>query len=309
MGRDWRLKVEAAGRRCTAVAARTLEGQVALVTGAGRGIGRAIALVFAEAGSAVVLGARSVDEVDAVAEEVTAQGGRALAVPLDVTDLESMRGFVAAAMARFGQIDVLVNNAGSNNGGTDGAIGPLWEVNPAAWWHDVEVNYRGTFHGCHAALRHMVARGRGRIVNISSVSAAVAWPYGSAYASSKAAQIRLTDSLAAELRGLGISVFAISPGRVHTRLTEGAIGGPAGQKWIMPNVKTMHYTPITAEVPARQVLFLVSGEADGLTGRFLQASWDLRDLASRADDIAERDVLQLRLAPAGDEDPRQERKA
>jgi NAD(P)-dependent dehydrogenase (short-subunit alcohol dehydrogenase family) len=286
-----------------------LEGRVALVTGAGRGIGRAVAEVFGEAGAAVVLGARTDSETEEVAAGITAKGGQALAVHLDVTDLVSVRAFVDAAMTRFGQIDILVNNAGSNNGADDGAVGPLWEINPEAWWHDVEVNFRGTFLCSHAALPHMVARRQGHIVNITSMSAALAWPYDSAYASSKAAGLRLTDSLAAELREHGVSVFAMSPGRISTKLVDGATKTRAGQQWLMRNVKDMNYTSNPPEFPARQVLFLVSGKADGLTGRFLQASWDLSELASRADDIAARDVLQLRLAPDGDEDPRQERKS
>jgi NAD(P)-dependent dehydrogenase (short-subunit alcohol dehydrogenase family) len=289
------------------VDARVLEGRVSLVTGAGRGIGRATAIVLAEAGSAVVLGARSVDEIESAAEEITAAGGRAAAVALDVTDLDSVQHFVDEAVSRFGQIDVLVNNAGSNNGSDDGAVGPLWEINPKAWWHDVSVNLQGTFLCCHAALRHMVARGQGHIVNMTSMSAALAWPYDSAYASSKAAQIRLTDSLAAELRDHGVYVFALSPGRVRTRLVDGAARTAAGEKWLMPSVRDMHYTDVPPDVPAREVLYLVSGEADGLTGRMLHAGWDLRALAAQADDIATRDVLQLRLAPAGAEDARHEK--
>src|SRR5262245_34727863 len=111
-----------------------MEGRVSLVTGGGRGIGRATALALAEQGSDVVLGARTTSEIEDAAAEIRTRGGRALAVPLGVTDLASVRGFVAAAVDQFGGVDVLVNNAGSNNGGADGAVGPLWEINPDAWW-------------------------------------------------------------------------------------------------------------------------------------------------------------------------------
>jgi NAD(P)-dependent dehydrogenase (short-subunit alcohol dehydrogenase family) len=237
-------------------------------------------------------------QIEAVAAEVRDRGGQALAVHLDVTDLESVRRWVAAAMDSFGQIDILVNNAGSNNGGEDGAVGPLWEINPEAWWTDVAINLRGTFLCTHAVLSHMVARGQGRIVNITSMVAGFPWPYDSAYACSKAAQVRLTDSLALELRDRGVYVFALSPGQVQTELLDGAVNTAAGRKWLAPSVAEQPYPAVPPEVPAGAVVFLISGEADLLSGRILQASWDLRDLARRAADLAERDVLQIRFAAA-----------
>jgi NAD(P)-dependent dehydrogenase (short-subunit alcohol dehydrogenase family) len=150
----------------------------------------------------------------------------------------------------------------------------------------------------------MVARGRGRIINITSLVAAIPWPYDSAYACAKAAQVRLTDSLAAELRDRGVYVFALSPGRVLTAIVDTAVNTPAGQKWLAPRVARVSDdlgTPISAlppEAPAGEVVFLASGDADGLTGRVLHTGWDLRDLARRAADITKRDVLQLRLLPA-----------
>jgi NAD(P)-dependent dehydrogenase (short-subunit alcohol dehydrogenase family) len=273
---------------------RQLEGQVSLITGAGRGIGRAIARALSDAGSAVVLGSRTLGQVEEVAAEVGRLGGRALAAQLDVTDPQSVRAFVALAVDRFGRIDILVNNAGSNNGGEGGAVGPLWEINPDVWWNDVEVNLHGTFLCTHVVLAHMVAAGRGRIVNIVSTAAMIPWPYNSAYACSKAAIIRLTDSVADEVRDRGVSVFALSPGSVDTELRAGAVDSPAGRTWLTrvnPNPQW-----VSAQLPADAVVFLVSGEADGLNGRFLSVEWDLGDLARRAADIAERDVLQLRFA-------------
>jgi NAD(P)-dependent dehydrogenase (short-subunit alcohol dehydrogenase family) len=275
-----------------------LEGRVSLVTGAGRGIGRATAIALHQAGSAVVLGARTESQLDEVAEQVKDEGGQALAAYLDVTDLDSVRNWVGAAMDRFGRIDVLVNNAGSNNGGEEGAVGPLWEINPEAWWTDVAINFRGTFLCSHAVLPHMIAQGRGHIVNVTSLVAGIPWPYDSAYACSKAAQIRLTDSLAAELRGQGVYVFALSPGRVRSELVDGAVNTRAGRKWLAPSVAEQPFSAIPPEAPASAVVFLVSGEADQLTGRVVHTGWDLASLARQAADIAERDVLQIRFAPA-----------
>ncbi len=279
----------------TTASARPLEGQVSVITGAGRGIGRAIALALADAGSSLVLGARTLGQLEAVAAEVKQRGGEALAVQLDVADPRSVRPFVAAAMDRFGRIDLLVNNAGSNNGDEDGAVGPLWEINPDRWWDDVKVNLYGTFLCTHLVLGHMVAAGRGRIVNVVSTAAMIPWPFDSAYACSKAAVIRLTDSVAEEARDRGVFVFALSPGSVDTELRAGAVDSPAGRTWLTRVNPNPQWVP--AELPANAVVFLASGEADRLSGRFLSVDWDLPELAQRAADIVERDVLQLRFAP------------
>jgi len=274
---------------------RPLEGQVSVVTGAGRGIGRAVALALSDAGSALVLGARTAGQLEEVAAEVGQRGGEALAVQLDVANPQSVRSFFTTVMDRFGRIDILVNNAGSNNGGEGGAVGPLWEINPDVWWNDVQVNLYGTFLCTHVALPHMVEANRGRIVNIVSTAAMIPWPYDSAYACSKAAVIRLTDSVAEEVRDRGVSVFALSPGSVDTELRAGAVDSPAGRKWLTRVNPNPQWVP--AELPADAVVFLVSGVADGLSGRFLSVEWDLHELARRAPDIVDRDVLQLRFAP------------
>jgi NAD(P)-dependent dehydrogenase (short-subunit alcohol dehydrogenase family) len=276
-------------------APRPLEGQVSLVTGAGRGIGRSVALSLSGAGSALVLGARTVHQLEEVAGQVTARGGRALVVPLDVTDPQSVRRFAAAAIEHFGQIDILVNNAGSNNGGDDGAVGPLWEINADAWWNDIEVNLRGTFLCMHAVLPHMIAAGRGHIVNLVSMAAIMPWPYDSAYACAKAAVVRLTDSVAEEVGDRGVFVFALSPGSVDTELRGGAVDSPAGRKWLTKVNPNPQWVP--ADLPAEAVVFLSSGAADGLTGRFVSVDADLPDQARRAADIRRRDVLQIRFAP------------
>jgi NAD(P)-dependent dehydrogenase (short-subunit alcohol dehydrogenase family) len=241
----------------------------------------------------VVLGARSAAQLDEVAAAIAERGGESLAVPLDVVDPDSIRRFVEVAVASFQRVDVLVNNAGSNNGGADGAIGPLWEINPDAWWYDIEVNLRGTFLCTHAALPHMISAGGGHIINVVSTAAAMPWPYNTAYACSKAGVIRLTDSVAEEVREKGVYVFALSPGSVDTELRAGAVESAAGRTWLTKVNPNPRWVP--AEAPAAAVVLLASGEADGLTGRFLSVDWDLAGLAKRAGDIAARDVLQLRL--------------
>jgi NAD(P)-dependent dehydrogenase (short-subunit alcohol dehydrogenase family) len=283
------------GPSAEAAATRSLEGRVSLITGAGRGIGRATGIALSDAGAAVILGARTLLQLEEVAEEVSRRGGQALAVQLDVSDPESVTRAVAAGVDRFGPIDILVNNAGSNNGGDDGSVGPIWEINPDSWWTDVEVNLRGTFLCSHAVLPHMVAGGRGHIINIVSLAANLPWPYDSAYACSKAAVVRLTDSIAEEVRDHGVYLFALSPGSVDTELRAGAMDSPAGYKWLRRVNPNPVWVP--AHRPAEATVFLASGQADGLSGRFVSIDWDLQDLARRAGDIAQRDVLQLRFAP------------
>lgn len=272
---------------------RSLEGRVSLVTGAGRGIGRGVALALADAGSAVVLAARSVDQLEELAGAVRDRGAAPLAIPMDVTDDESVERGVTTALEKFGHIDVLVNNAGSNS---SAAVGPLWEIDPGAWWHDVLVNLRGTFLCTRAVLPGMVSRSQGHIVNVISTAAEAAWPHDSGYACSKAAVVRLTDSLAEEARGHGVYVFALSPGSVNTELRAGVVDSRPGQTWL-PHVSTEPQW-VAPETVGQAVTFLAGGGANGLTGRVVHATWDLSELARDAAGIAARDELQLRFRPS-----------
>src|SRR5205814_2427280 len=138
----------------------------------------------------------------------------------------------------------------------------------------------GTFLCTHAVLSNMVSRGTGRIVNVVSLAALTAWPYDTAYGCSKAAVIRLTDSIAAEARQHGVYAFALSPGSVDTDLRSGALDGAAGRAFLGQYNVSPRFVP--PELPAEAVVFLVSGRADGLTGRVLSVDWDLPALAERA---------------------------
>lgn len=265
---------------------RALAGQVAVVTGGGRGIGRAIAQGLAGAGATVAVVARSADELAETVRMIEEAGGRALALPADVADRAAVEGAVARVEAELGPVDLLVNNAGLLQ-----PIGLAWEVDPDAWWRCVEVNLRGPYLCARAVLPGMVTRRRGRIVNLASVAAVRPIPDGTAYASSKAALVRLTDSLAAEVREFGIAVFAVDPGSVAT-----GMHAYLGQSTAWLRRRGRHAPKFTpAEDAAALVLRLASGRADALTGRFLHVHDDLAALAREAEAITRDDRYALRL--------------
>jgi NAD(P)-dependent dehydrogenase (short-subunit alcohol dehydrogenase family) len=269
-----------------------LAGQVALVTGGGRGIGRAIASALAAAGAAVAVVARSEGELAEVVARIGEAGGRAAAIPTDVSDARAVAAMARAAEATLGPVDLLVNNAG-----IPGPIGPMWEVDPDAWWRGLEVNLRGPWLCARAVLPGMIARGRGRIVNVASGAGTIAIPYLSSYVVSKAALIRLTEELALEAGALGIRTFAIEPGTVRTAMAEYALDSEDGRRW-MPWFRSIFEQgrDVPAEVAARLVVLLASGRADALSGRFFTVADDVLGLVERAvrGDVADLQTLRLR---------------
>ena len=247
-----------------------LQGQVALVTGGGRGIGANIARELARAGAAVAVAARTPDQVEEVAREV---GG--LMVELDVTDRAAVERAVADTERELGPIDLLVANAGVGN--QDGAT---WEVEPDAWWHLFEINVLGVHLCCRAVIPGMLERGAGRIVITGSGAAYLPGSRHTAYPASKAAVCRYGETLANELGGR-IPVFFFSPGLVRTEMT-GGISDDA--PWTPP------------DLAPRLVRVLASGRADALAGRYLHAEHDdIDDLIARADEIEREDLNAIRL--------------
>jgi NAD(P)-dependent dehydrogenase (short-subunit alcohol dehydrogenase family) len=251
---------------------RELEGQVALVTGGGRGIGRSIALELADAGMRVAVSARSTGQVEATAKEI---GG--LAITADVSRQEDVEKMVATVERELGPIDLLVNNAGV---GISRAL--PWEEDPRDWWHVFEINVLGAYLCSRAVLPGMVERRRGRIVNTGSgASYLPGGGGGTAYGASKAALGRFGELLANQVAELGISVFVISPGLVRTDMTE-----PFGDD--------LPWTP--PELAPKLVRVLASGRADKLAGRYIHAGHDdIEELIGRADEITERDLNAIRL--------------
>jgi 5-hydroxydodecatetraenal polyketide synthase CpkA len=221
-------------------------------------------------------------------------GGDGTTFVADVTDERAVAGAQREIEASLGSVDVLVNNAGIG-----GPTGEMWEVDPGEWWRTVEVNLLGTFICSRAVLPAMVKRRRGRIVNVVSNAGAHRWPYFTAYAVSKAAAIKLTESLAAETRAHGVAVFAAHPGLVRAGLTDAALGErpplPEGslaeriQSWFERELAEGR--SVSAEEAAAFVVDLASGRADSLSGRYIAIEDDLDALIQRADEV-ERDNLQ-----------------
>ncbi len=193
-----------------------LEGRVALVTGAGRGIGRAICESLSRAGASVVAVARTAQQIEGVVRELVDRGGSAVAIRADVAEEGDVQVLFDQVRARFGRLDVLINNAGQ------GRFGPLEEFSAADFDRVVAVNLRGTFLCCRQAARMMIAQRAGYIINISSVVGFKGYPNQSAYTAAKHGVLGLTKSLAAELHRHGVRVSAVLPGGVDTELVRAA---------------------------------------------------------------------------------------
>jgi NAD(P)-dependent dehydrogenase (short-subunit alcohol dehydrogenase family) len=268
-----------------------LAGQVAIVTGAGRGIGRAMALELAKAGAAVAVVARSEDQLTETVALIEGAGGCAIALPADVTDQQAVERAIAETECQLGSVDLLVNNAGGG-----GQVGPLWEVEPDDWWRCVEVNLRGPFLCVRAVLPGMIARRRGRIIITSSLAGVGPWPYTSAYAISKAAVTRLSENMAAEVEAYGVSVFAVHPGPVRTASWASLLSDEA--KKYMPDMfeyASQEGSGVPPERAAELVLALASGQADGLSGCFSSVDDDLEAMVRRAEQIRREGLHTLRL--------------
>jgi NAD(P)-dependent dehydrogenase (short-subunit alcohol dehydrogenase family) len=259
--------------------AKRLAGETALVTGGGRGIGKAIALALASAGARVVLIARTPSELDQTLAEIQSAGGEGLAMPADVSSPSAIAALFEKVEDSASPITMLVNNAG-----VLAPIGVLWEVDPDEWWRNLEINLRGPFLCMRAVLPGMISRQRGRIVNLASSASKVPIPDGTAYGASKTALVRVTESLSRELEGYGVSVFSIDPGNVDTGMHEFLGHSP---EWLRR--RGTHQPVFTlAERTADLVVRLAAGEGDALSGRLITTSRDdLDDLIAHANEIRE----------------------
>jgi len=263
--------------------AEQFAGEVAVVTGAGRGFGKAIALEFARHGAAVTVTARTRSQLDAVAAEIRAGGGRALAVAGDVTRAADVERVIAQTEQTHGPVSLLVSNAG-----VPGPFGPLWTIDPEAWWAAQEVHIRAPMLYLRRVLPGMVERRKGRIIIVSALASRVVAPYLSAYCTGKIAQTRLTAQAAAEAKDHGVSVFAIDPGFVFTGIAEETMNSPDAQRWLPGMVARIRARKDSPDPEAdlarctRRCLDLASGRYDVLSGRYMELDDDIDALRLQA---------------------------
>jgi len=268
-----------------------LHNEVAVVTGGGRGIGRAIALRLANAGAKIAVVARSENELAETVHLIQQVGGHAQAFTGDITDAAAMSSAFSEIEHTLGTVSILVNNAG-----VIGPFAPFWETSVDEWWRVLDVNLRGAALCSHLVLPGMIARKRGRIINVSSGGAALSLTYFSGYIVSKAALARFSEVLAAEAKPHGVSVFALAPGTVRTAMAEHSLTSPEAKKWI-PWFSRIFDEGLT--VPAERVAEfaaqLSSGMADALSGRFLSVTDDLDLLLNNLAEIDEQNLYSLRV--------------
>ncbi len=238
----------------------SLEGQVVLITGGGRGIGRATALALARAGADVAVSARTATEIDAVSSEVRRLGRRAIAVRCDVTRVQECDAAVESVVAELGRIDILVNNAGGSS-----QRASLADSDPARWAETIAVNLLGVYHCTRSVLPHLIRAGRGKIINVGSGLGHGVATGNSAYSAAKAGVWMLTQVLAQEVWPHGIDVNEVVPGPVLTRLTEGVFRMDAPP----PFAPSERVKP--PEEVAELILWLATRPAGGPTGQ----SWSL----------------------------------
>jgi 3-hydroxybutyrate dehydrogenase len=247
-----------------------LNGRGALVTGGGRGIGRAVALGLARRGASVAVASRSRAELEAVAEEARGCGVGAVALTADVTKAEDVHAMFQAARAALGRVDILVNGAG---------VAPsalLHRTSEEQWRAAIETNLSGTFYCLREAIAPMAEAGWGRIVNLASIAGKTGYPYIAAYAASKHGVLGLTKCAALEVAEKGVTVNAVCPGYVDTPMTDASVarivektGIPAGEVRRKLEQMSPQKRLFTSEEVAALVLFLCSEEARGITGQAL----------------------------------------
>ena len=248
-----------------------LTGRRCLVTGGGRGLGRAIALALAREGAQMAILARTGSELDETAVLLAERGQAALKLQADVGRREEVNAAFERVLAAWGGVDVLVNNAG-----IQGPIGRVEEVDPEAWMQVVQVNLGGCFYCTCKVLPAMIAQHYGKIINLSGGGAVGPRPFFSAYSASKAAVVRFSENLAGEVAEHGIDVNAIAPGAVNTRMLDQrlAAGAAVSPQEREQDQRLLREGDATGERAAALAVYLASARSDGLTGRLLSAVWD-----------------------------------
>jgi NAD(P)-dependent dehydrogenase (short-subunit alcohol dehydrogenase family) len=269
-----------------------LENRIALITGAGRGIGRALAKGFAREGADVTLVARTEEELEQTAKAIRALGRRVLKIVCDVSDSVKVENSIKMVLSEFGKIDILVNNAGQQ-----APIGSFVNIDTEDWTNTIMVNLVGTMLCCKAVLPSMLERRQGKIINLSGGGATAPRPNFSAYAASKAAVVRFTETLAEELKPFNIQVNAIAPGAINTQMLEEVltVGEAAGEATLSQAKRQKRSGGDSLDVVVKLAVFLASDESGALTGKLISAQHDpWREWAGKADQLNSTPLYTLR---------------
>lgn len=247
----------------------------AIITGANRGFGLAVAEGFVKEGASVVICARNKDKLMQAKQKLDTLAKpeqKVIALKLDISSEKDVLKLIATAIKKLGTIDVLVNNAG-----VYGPLGAIEDIKSSEWVNAISINLFGIFFACKHIIPHMKKNGHGKIINLSGGGATAPLPRISAYAASKAAVVRLTDTLAEECRGLNIDINAVAPGALNTRLLEEVL--KAGEKKVGRSFyqkalqqKENDGTPIERGVSL--CIYLASPESNGISGKLISAVWD-----------------------------------
>jgi 3-oxoacyl-[acyl-carrier protein] reductase len=270
-----------------------LKGQVAIITGASKGIGLAIAHAFAGEGCNLTILSRNLEDVNKAAEELKKYGVQVLPLKCDVSNLNDVGDMVKKTLSRFGRVDILVNNAGIY-----GPLGPLVSNDVGEWDNTIRINLFGTVFCTKFVLPYMIKEKKGKIINLSGAgTGGPATPTISAYATSKAAVTRFTEVVAEEVKEHNIQVNSIAPGAVNTRLLDQVLAeaDKMDKKFIERSIKQKETGGTPPEKAAQLALFLASEESDGITGKLISAVWDdYGSFAARLEEITGTPIYTLR---------------
>ena len=274
-------------------ATMTLSGKAAIITGAGKGIGRGIARAYAAEGAKLVLVSRTLAQVEEAAEEARSAGAEASALAVDVSNPDDVRRMVDHTLELYSRVDVLVNNAAIL-----GPVGPLHLNDAEHWAQAININVTGLMLCCHAVLPHMIEQGGGKIINLSGAGVIRASETISAYGTSKAAVVRFTETLALEMLPHNVSVNALGPGQIDTELLDPMAGDDSLIEPVMGAMvqRTKSGKGASLEEAATLAVWLGSDASDGLSGRLISATQDnWRELGPQIPQIMASDLYTLRF--------------